>query len=130
MVRRSGPEELEGRTEELGGRTEEIEGRTEELGVAGVEDPEAAAGVKEEPGAAAGAGRSRVRGWGWGKMRSGPSDPCWILAQVRGAGAFLGRGEPCPGAKLNLSFSTGQGREVFFSSFGQCPYGRAGLPND
>jgi hypothetical protein len=92
-----------------------------EAGVAGVEDPEAAAGVEEEPRAAAGVGRSRVGGWGRGKMRSGPPEACWILAQVRGAGAFLGRGEPCPGAKLDLSFSTGQGREVFFGSFGQCP---------
>jgi hypothetical protein len=42
---------------------------------------------------------------------------------------FLGRGEPCPGAKLDLSFSIGLGRAAFFGSVGQCPSERAGLPN-
>jgi hypothetical protein len=75
------------------------------VGAAGVEEPGAAAGVNEE---AAGAGRP-VGGWGWGQMRSGPPDPCSILAQVRARGAFFGRGQPCPSAKLDSSFSTGQG---------------------
>jgi hypothetical protein len=46
---------------------------------------------------------------GWGKMRSGVSDPCWISAWCEARGDFSGRGQPCPGAKLDFSFSTGQG---------------------
>jgi hypothetical protein len=45
------------------------------------------------------------------------------------AGAFLGRTRPCPGAKLDLSFSTGQGSEAISGRVGQCPAEITGLPN-
>jgi hypothetical protein len=66
----------------------------------GVEEPAAAADIRKEAAGESGVG---------GEMRTGRFDPCWILARVRARGAFFGRGEPCPGAKLDLSFSTGQG---------------------
>jgi hypothetical protein len=45
------------------------------------------------------------------------------------AGAFLGRTRPYPGAKLDLSFSTGQGSEAISGRVGQCPAEITRLPN-
>jgi hypothetical protein len=69
----------------LGGGAQmwELEAAAVGLEVAsGVEEPAAAADIRKE------ATVWLRREWGW---------------------AFFGRGEPCPGAKLDLSFSTGQG---------------------
>jgi hypothetical protein len=58
---------------------------------------------------------SRGRGHGLeesrlgGKWSGGAVDPCWTRPSVGHGGMFSGRPQPCPGAKLDLSFSTQQG---------------------
>jgi hypothetical protein len=39
----------------------------------------------------------------------GAVDPCWIRPDAGRGWVFSGRPQPCPGAKLDLSFSTRQG---------------------
>jgi hypothetical protein len=76
-----------------------------------------AAGLEQQrPGARAeeyGVEREHTRGSGEeGEQRGnerGASDPCWSRASRGDAGGILGRVEPCRGAKLDSSFSLGQG---------------------
>jgi hypothetical protein len=44
-----------------------------------------------------------------GRMGCEAVNPCWIRPGAGRGGAFFGRPQPCPGAKPDLSFSTGQG---------------------
>jgi hypothetical protein len=45
----------------------------------------------------------------WGRMRGGAVDPCWSQPTGEARVGFSGRGQPCPHAKLDFSFSIGQG---------------------
>jgi hypothetical protein len=62
-------------------------------------------------------------------MMAGLFDPYSFLAQACGARGVSGRGQPCPGEKLDLSLSTGQGQEAVSGLVGQCPGEITGLPN-
>lgn len=56
-------------------------------------------------GAQVGLDRERSRG----EMKGQACDPCWISARCGARGDIFGRAQPCPGAKLDFSFFTGQG---------------------
>jgi hypothetical protein len=62
-------------------------------------------------------------------MRCGRLTPVGLGPRLGDAGAILGRAQPCRAQKLDLSFSLGQGRELFFVRCGQCPVEKTGLPN-
>jgi hypothetical protein len=47
----------------------------------------------------------RERRFGKGEMRLRGGDPRWIRSRRRARGGFFGQSQPCPGAKLDLSFS-------------------------
>jgi hypothetical protein len=82
-------------------------GLDEDATAADLDEDATAAGLVED---ATGAGlvKERVGGIG-GRMRMGTNDPCWVRPRCAARGAFSGRGQPCPTAKLDFSFSTGQG---------------------
>jgi hypothetical protein len=53
--------------------------------------------------------RGEVKRAGRGGMECGAVDPCLTRPNAGRGGAFSERPQPCPGVKLDLSFSTRQG---------------------